>query len=188
MASALGNMILMTDPEAAAKRDEVLRSGRQPQRESPGSPRASCARSVRRVPWRCRWPMGGRACRPALPWATASTAWTTCSRHGPGGSCRATRSRSRSSTSVSAGCWSRWTCSSRTSAEGAHGPRSCYDIDGEYDRWYRATGQQAFIERPDRYVYGTAPTLADLPELVDELGASLARYDWRAAAELVAAA
>ena len=49
------------------------------------------------------------------------------------------------------------------------------DIDGHYGAMLDAYGCDAIIKRPDQYIFGTCPTLADLPaaiaELRDQLGA-----------------
>lgn len=60
-----------------------------------------------------------------------------------------------------------------------------WDIDAEYDAWYRRTGCKAYIERPDRYVFGAVASLDELPALVDELIECLAANGWRAAQEKV---
>lgn len=56
-----------------------------------------------------------------------------------------------------------------------------WDIDAEYDAWYRRTGCKAYIERPDRYIFGAVASLDELPALVDELIESLAANGWHAA-------
>jgi 2-polyprenyl-6-methoxyphenol hydroxylase-like FAD-dependent oxidoreductase len=53
------------------------------------------------------------------------------------------------------------------------------DLDGDYDLWFRATGRKAFLCRPDNYVFGSVPTVAELPALVDELTEALTRHGWR---------
>jgi hypothetical protein len=64
-------------------------------------------------------------------------------------------------------------------SRGATGDTSFWDIDAQFDAWYQRTGRRAFLERPDHYVFGTAEEIADVPELIDELAASLAEYGWR---------
>lgn len=66
-------------------------------------------------------------------------------------------------------------------SRGASGNTSFYDIDAEYDRWYLNTGRKVFLERPDHYVFGTAETIDDVPALIDELAATLAKHGWHAA-------
>ena len=53
------------------------------------------------------------------------------------------------------------------------------DLDADYDLWFRATGRKAFIVRPDAYIFGSATTIEDLPELIDTLGAKLVAHGWR---------
>ena len=48
------------------------------------------------------------------------------------------------------------------------------DVDGAYQAYLRTHGADAMIVRPDFYVFGLAPSLADLPSLVDELLGQLA--------------
>ncbi|GAA5206028.1 bifunctional 3-(3-hydroxy-phenyl)propionate/3-hydroxycinnamic acid hydroxylase [Microbacterium kyungheense] len=52
------------------------------------------------------------------------------------------------------------------------------DIDGDYDAWFQATGQRAFLVRPDHYVFGAAPTIDDVPALLDSLGDTLESHGW----------
>jgi len=43
------------------------------------------------------------------------------------------------------------------------------DVDGTYARWFEGAGVAAVLQRPDFYVFGTAPTLADVPQLIAAL-------------------
>jgi hypothetical protein len=43
------------------------------------------------------------------------------------------------------------------------------DVDGRYAAYFGERGIEAVINRPDFYVFGGAPSLAQLPDLVDEL-------------------
>ncbi len=52
------------------------------------------------------------------------------------------------------------------------------DLDADYDLWFRASGRKAFIVRPDTYIFGSVPTVEELPGLVDSLGESLERHGW----------
>ncbi len=54
---------------------------------------------------------------------------------------------------------------------GAQGDVGCdaEDVDGAYSDYLRAHGAEAVVVRPDFYVFGLAPHLADLPALVDDL-------------------
>lgn len=53
------------------------------------------------------------------------------------------------------------------------------DIDGDYEAWFNATGQKAFLVRPDHYVFGAAARMADIPELLDALREVLTAHGWR---------
>ena len=64
-------------------------------------------------------------------------------------------------------------------SRGAGGDTSFWDIDAQFDAWYQRTGRRAFLERPDHYVFGTATNIEDVPGLIDELGGVLAEYGWR---------
>ena len=59
------------------------------------------------------------------------------------------------------------------------GPGYYVDIDGEYGQWFQANHVQAFVQRPDGYVFGTARIVADLPAMLDQLAEALARHGWR---------
>jgi flavoprotein hydroxylase len=48
------------------------------------------------------------------------------------------------------------------------------DVDGVYVRHLRENGNAAVLVRPDFYLFGTAPTLAAIPALVDQLRKQLA--------------
>jgi flavoprotein hydroxylase len=48
------------------------------------------------------------------------------------------------------------------------------DVDGVYLPWLRSAGYQAVVIRPDYYVFGGVTSVADLPALVDELSGKLA--------------
>lgn len=49
------------------------------------------------------------------------------------------------------------------------------DVEGTYAAWFAALGCQAIAVRPDFYVFGTAPTPADVQILAGELAAVMAR-------------
>ncbi|GGF22759.1 bifunctional 3-(3-hydroxy-phenyl)propionate/3-hydroxycinnamic acid hydroxylase [Subtercola lobariae] len=63
------------------------------------------------------------------------------------------------------------------------GPDYYIDVDGEYELWFRKHGVRAFIQRPDKYVFGAVAELTDLPALVDALGSSLEDAGWKFAFE-----
>ncbi len=52
------------------------------------------------------------------------------------------------------------------------------DLDTDYDLWFRATARKAFLVRPDGYIFGSARTIEDLPELIDVLADSLMAHGW----------
>ena len=56
---------------------------------------------------------------------------------------------------------------------------SFLDIDGDYDGWFIKTGKKVIVQRPDNYIFGTAKTMEDLPTLLNELGDCLVRSGWR---------
>ncbi|QSE41311.1 bifunctional 3-(3-hydroxy-phenyl)propionate/3-hydroxycinnamic acid hydroxylase [Rhodococcus erythropolis] len=68
----------------------------------------------------------------------------------------------------------------------AAGATHYIDIDGDYDTWFQATGQRAFVVRPDKYVFGTAETLDDVPALLDSLARSLSAHGWNPVRERAA--
>ncbi len=47
---------------------------------------------------------------------------------------------------------------------------SFLDLDGTYELWFRQTGCEVLLQRPDFVLFGAVPTLADLPALLDDLG------------------
>ena len=57
---------------------------------------------------------------------------------------------------------------SRGAPEGSYS-----DVDCDYELWFRKSGRKAFLQRPDKYIYGTVQTIEELPMLVDELSDSL---------------
>jgi len=177
---ALGSTILTTDPEKAKARDEMLRSGRAPTPEVPrlgsgiadagvGSGAADSV-AAGRPSLQARVALGTRVDR--LDNLLPKQGWRIVSRHRVPMSLFSPRQlRLLESLQMQFAHISR----------GASGDSSYYDIDAEYDRWYRRTGQKALLERPDHYVFGTAEKIEDLPSLVDELAAVLAANGWHAA-------
>jgi flavoprotein hydroxylase len=53
-----------------------------------------------------------------------------------------------------------------TDDQAAQGPADVIDLDGTYLRYLARTGQQALLTRPDHYVFGGAPGMAEVPRLV----------------------
>jgi hypothetical protein len=47
------------------------------------------------------------------------------------------------------------------------------DVDGFYLPWLREIGCAAILFRPDFYIFGTAETAADVPDLLADLSAKL---------------
>ena len=181
----LGATILTTDPEQAKIRNEMLRSGHAP---APVLPRLGhgLVRSPEAVG---ALDAPGADGRPSLQARVAldtrvdrldnhfpARGWRIVSRHPiPKGLFDERQVRLLDSLGMQFAHISR----------GASGSTSFYDIDAEYDRWYLSTGRKVFLERPDHYVFGTAETIDDVPDLVDELAAALARHGWHAAYETV---
>ncbi len=60
----------------------------------------------------------------------------------------------------------------------AAGTEHFMDIDGDYDIWFQATGQRAFLVRPDHYVFGAAESMKDIPALLDSLKQKLSNHGW----------
>jgi 2-polyprenyl-6-methoxyphenol hydroxylase-like FAD-dependent oxidoreductase len=177
----MGATILTTDPERAAARDEMLRSGRGPEPvvprlgtaivRSPHAPGALDAPAADGRPsLQARVALDTRVDR--LDEQFPTRGWRIVSRHPvPRDLFDERQLRLLDSLDMQFAHISR----------GAHGTTSFYDIDAEYDRWYLGTGRKVFLERPDHYVYGTAATVEEVPALVDELADALARHGWHAA-------
>ena len=178
LAMALGSTILITGEEEARARNEMLRSGHGPKPEKPplggGISRAGASAGAADVEGRpslqARVALGTRVDR--LDNLLPRTGWRIVSRHPVPTELFSERQRQ-----LLESLQMQFAHISR----GASGNTSFYDIDAEYDRWYLRTGQKAFLERPDHYVFGTAKTIEDLPSLVDELAAALAAAGWNAA-------
>ena len=174
MSIAVGNMVLMTDPEQARKRDDMLRSGKVP--PAPVFPRLGDG-IVRRADSADAHPTDGK---PAIQARVASgdrierfdeflkPGWKIISRHPVSDSLFDSRQQG---------------AMSALEIQTAHVSRGAgsqfIDIDGEYDLLYRDTGRRAFLLRPDNYVFGSVRTVEELPMLLDELIASLSEHGWR---------
>jgi 2-polyprenyl-6-methoxyphenol hydroxylase-like FAD-dependent oxidoreductase len=52
---------------------------------------------------------------------------------------------------------------------GLDGSQTVVDVDGVYRDWLAAAGYEAVVVRPDFYVFGGVASVADLPEILDEL-------------------
>ena len=175
MSIAVGNMVLMTDPEEARKRDEMLRAGKVPQapvfpRIGDGIVRSSTSPDAHptdgRLSLQARVAAGKRVERLD---EFVEPGWRIFSRHPVPEDLFTGGQRE---------------LLSRLKVKVAHISRGAgaqyADIDGEYDLWFRRTGRKAFLVRPDHYVFGSARTMGDLPALLDELETVLARHGWLA--------
>ncbi len=173
MSIAVGNMVLMTDPEQARQRDEALRSGmalKAPEfpRLGDGIIRPSTSPAAHATDGRPsiqgRAALGRRVDRLDQ---FLRPGWKIISRHPIPGTLLTDSQRS---------------LMSALDIQVAHvsrGANAQYaDIDGEYDAWYRKTGRKAFLLRPDHYVFGSVATLEDLPALLDDLRQALASNGW----------
>ena len=177
MSIAVGNMVLMTDPEQARQRDDMLRAGKVP--EAPVFPPLG-AGIVRPPASPDAHPTDGR------PFLQARVArgrrvdrldqfvkpgWRIVSRHPVPQSLFNDRQRK---------------LMSALEIEIAHVSRGATaqygDIDGDYDLYYRRTGRKAFLQRPDHYVFGSVRTIEDLPALLDDLADALSASGWRSPA------
>jgi 2-polyprenyl-6-methoxyphenol hydroxylase-like FAD-dependent oxidoreductase len=177
MACAQGNMILTRDPVQAAARNEMLRSNSRPPRVFPrlttGIVRGAGVDGA---------PDGiGSVGRPGLQARVAldkrvdrldefvAPGWRIVSRHPiPMDLFNQRQSQLLEALDVKFAHISR----------GAHGDTSFFDIDAEFDTWYRRTDRRAFLERPDHYVFGTAERIEDIPALIDDLADALAANGW----------
>ena len=173
MSSAVGDMVLMTDPEQARQRDDMLRAGKVP--EAPVFPRlgegivrssmsADAHATDGRPSMQARVAFGRRVARLD---EFLTPGWVIVSRHPVPGSLFNDRQHK---------------LLSALNMQFAHVSRGAGaqfgDIDGEYDLWYRKTGRKAFLQRPDHYTFGSVRTIEDLPALLDDLGNALAASGW----------
>ena len=176
MSIAVGNLVLMSDPEQARQRDEMLRSGHAPR--APIFPRLGAGivrpegsldshQTDGRPSRQARVAFGRRVDRLDQ---FLKPGWKIISRHPLPTSLFDDRQQS---------------LLSALDIDFAHASRGASaqyaDIDGEYDLWYRETGRKAFLLRPDNYVYGSVRTIEELPALLDELGSTLTAHGWHAA-------
>ncbi|MEC3975770.1 bifunctional 3-(3-hydroxy-phenyl)propionate/3-hydroxycinnamic acid hydroxylase [Amycolatopsis sp. H20-H5] len=170
---AFGDLVLMRDPELARQRDETLRSGTVP--TPPTFPRLGPGIVAEGFDDDPDGPAGRPSpqARVALDQRVARldefvSGWRIVSRHAV-----ATELFDHAQRDLL----------TRLDTDVVHvsrgpGPGYYLDIDGEYDQWFQARGVQAFLQRPDGYVFGTARSVAELPALLDELAAALARHGW----------
>ena len=177
MSIAVGNLVLMTDPEQARQRDQALQSGKGP--EAPQFPRLGDG-IVRASTSPATHPTDGR---PSIQGRAAlgrrvdrldqflKPGWKIISRHPISDTLLTDRQRD---------------LMSALDIQVAHvsrGANAQYaDIDGDYDAWYRKTGRKAFLLRPDHYVFGSVAVIEDLPALLDDLQQALSSNGWRGGA------
>ncbi|WP_328609566.1 bifunctional 3-(3-hydroxy-phenyl)propionate/3-hydroxycinnamic acid hydroxylase [Amycolatopsis sp. NBC_00345] len=177
MSMAVGDMVLLTDPEAAARRDELLRTEGGPL--PPLFPRLGPG-LVRRAEQPAASDVDGRPARQGrVVWQGRLalfddqfplSGWRLVSRHRVPLDIFDERQRA---------------ALTAVGVEFAHISRAAgddhfVDLDGDYDLWFRETGRKAFLCRPDNYVFGSAATFGELPALIDELAEVLSRYGWDA--------
>ncbi len=173
MSNAVGNLVLMHDPEQARQRDEMLRAGHAPRapifpRLGPGIVRSPDSPSSHQTDGRPsrqgRAALGRRVDRLDQ---FMKRGWKIISRHPvPLGMFNERQQDLLTALDVDF-------------AHVSRGANAQYaDIDGEYDLWYRETGRKAFLLRPDNYVYGSLRTIEELPAMLDELGDVLAMHGW----------
>jgi len=178
MSMAVGQMVLLRDPEAGRQRDEMLRSGNLPR--PPVFPRLGKgvvaeaddpdgAGANGRPSPQARVAFNGRVDR--LDQFSPGK-WKIVSRHPVAEALFDDRQR---------------TLLSQLDVEMVHvsrgpGPDYYIDIDGEYDLWFRNNHRKAFLQRPDNYVFGSVRSVDELPTLLDDLADALAVNGWRGVA------
>ncbi len=173
MSIAVGDMVLMTDPEQARHRDDMLRAGKVPEapvfpRLGEGIVRPSASPDAHatdgRPSMQARVAFGRRVDRID---EFVRPGWRIVSRHPVPDSLFNDRQHK---------------LLSGLNVQFAHVSRGAgaqySDIDGEYDLWYRKTGRKAFLQRPDHYIFGSVRTIEDLPALLDDLANALAANGW----------
>jgi 3-(3-hydroxy-phenyl)propionate hydroxylase/flavoprotein hydroxylase len=50
------------------------------------------------------------------------------------------------------------------------------DVDGKYKQYFKETGLEAVVVRPDFYLFGGTESLAELPQLVEDLSKQISRF------------
>jgi 2-polyprenyl-6-methoxyphenol hydroxylase-like FAD-dependent oxidoreductase len=177
LASAIGERVQITDPEQAKLRDDALRAANTgiKARRSPPFPRLGDgllrsagddgAHGLDGLPSiQGRVVANGRASRLDQ---LLEPGWSILSRHRvPEGLFNARQKAVLTALSMQFAHVSR--------GAGTH----FIDLDADYDLWFRASGRKAFIVRPDRYIFGSASTIEDLPALVDSLENKLVAHGW----------
>ena len=174
MSNAVGNLVLMSDPEQAKQRDDMLRAGHAPRapifpRLGPGIVRSQDSPNSHPTDGRpsrqARAALGRRVDRLDQ---FMKRGWKIISRHPVPLSIFNERQQDLLA------------ALDMDFAHVSRGATAQYaDIDGEYDLWYRETGRKAFLLRPDNYVYGSVGTIEELPAMLDEVSEVLAAHGWR---------
>lgn len=164
---ALGHVICITDPAAAAERDRrMLAEGPDPARALPPIPppqlRCGVLHSDRDgvqpmagiLALQGRVRVGGRTGR----WDdVVGTGWALIAREEP--------KLSERDSDLLAGLG--------THVGWLDGPRAFDDVDGRFTAGLDEQGAAAVVVRPDHYVYGAIEDLADLPAMLEDLRANL---------------
>ncbi len=172
---AFGELVLMRDPEAARQRDEMLRAGNVPTpplfpRLGPGivarGPEDELGSAVGRLSPQARVALDRRVNR--LDEFGSGSGWRIIARHAIPPELFDQEQRN---------------LIVRLDMDIAHvsrgpGPGYYVDLDAEYDQWFQANDAQAFVQRPDGYIFGTVRSVTDLPALLDELADVLAGHGW----------
>jgi len=178
-------MIVLSDPEQAKLRDEMLRSGQAPAQplfprlgpglvRDPGSATGLDAQGGEGRPaLQARVARGGRVGR--LDDILGAPGWRVISRHKVPIELFNSRQRELiDSLAISFVHVTRGTVAD-----------AYLDIDGEYDLWFRRSGRKVIVERPDHYVFATAGSSEDVPAILDELADTLMAAGWKTPAKSV---
>lgn len=167
-AVALGKVVCITDPEAAARRDEAILSGTAP--PVPRFPTLETGLLHRGTGGALEPPVGELALQARVSSGTAAGRLDDVAGHGwhvlsLDGDPRPLLTEGQRAFSQALGL--RWTAFRR---EGG----GIVDADGAYRHWMQGLGVAAVVVRPDFYVFGAARSLHDLPGLLDDLQRQLA--------------
>lgn len=171
MSMGIGRLVLVTDPEQAQKRNEMIKSGNRP--PPPAQPKlvhgiVATADSSPAIQIIGRPSLQGRAAlrgKIGLLDDFLQPGWKLITRHDLDMNTLTDRQKD---------------LVSRVKLQVAHvsrgaqpGSDSFKDLDGDYDTWYMQNGLKAFLQRPDNYVFSVARTMEEIPLLLDDLGTQL---------------
>ena len=166
-----GKVPCITDPEEARRRDELFRNGYQPpmpdfpqvrhgilDRDAAGEPIAPAGELSLQAPVRVggKTELFDRALDAGGRWQIVSTV----------GDPRGVLRDSQNSFLDELG-----TVFAHVAPDAAD---DCFDVNGAYAAYFAERAIEVMVARPDFYVFGARASLADLPELVDELARRLA--------------